>query len=66
MPAVPASPTAAASRLRHRRNARTLTAGQLADFREAVTAAQGIRDVVPGADEHDVLSFDRVRLLTYS
>ena len=44
MPTVPASPTAAASRLRHRRNARSLTAGQLANFRRAITAAQAIKD----------------------
>ena len=44
MPTVPASPTAAASRLRHRRNARTLTAGQLAAFRRSVTAAQALND----------------------
>ena len=44
MPTVPASPAAAATRLRHRRNARTLTAGQLANFRRAITAAQALKD----------------------
>jgi tyrosinase len=44
VPTVPASPAPTAARLRHRRNARTLTAGQLADFRRAITAAQAIKD----------------------
>ena len=44
MPTVPSSPAPAAARLRHRRNARTLTAGQLADYRRAITAAQAISD----------------------
>ncbi len=44
MPTVPSSPTPAAARLRHRRNARTLTAGQLASLREAITAAQALTD----------------------
>ena len=44
MPTVPSSPTPAAARLRHRRNARTLTAGQLASFRRAITKAQALKD----------------------
>jgi tyrosinase len=44
VPTVPASPAPVAARLRHRRNARTLTAGQLADFRLAITRAQAITD----------------------
>jgi Common central domain of tyrosinase len=44
MPTVPASPSAAPARLRHRRNARSLTAGQLAGFRRAITAAQALKD----------------------
>jgi tyrosinase len=40
------SPTASAApqALRHRRSVRRLTAGQLADFRAAISAAQGIND----------------------
>src|SRR3954451_8723706 len=44
MPTVPASPAPTAARLRHRRNARSLTAGQLAGFRRAITAAQALKD----------------------
>lgn len=44
MPTVPSNPAPAAARLRHRRNARTLTPGQLADYRAAITAAQGLSD----------------------
>lgn len=44
MPTVPSSPAPAPARLRHRRNARTLTAGQLANFRRAITAAQKLKD----------------------
>jgi tyrosinase len=44
VPTVPSSPTAAPARLRHRRNARALTAGQLANFRKAITASQAIKD----------------------
>jgi tyrosinase len=43
-PTVPAAPAAAPARLRHRRSARRLTAGQAADLRSAVAAAQAIRD----------------------
>ena len=44
VPTVPTSPAPAPARLRHRRNARTLTAGQLAAFRQAITAAQTLKD----------------------
>ena len=44
MPTVPSSPAPVAARLRHRRNARTLTAGQLADLRRAIAKAQAVKD----------------------
>ncbi|HXR32035.1 MAG TPA: tyrosinase family protein [Solirubrobacterales bacterium] len=44
MSATSPSPTAAPRALRHRRSARRLTAGQKADLRAAVAAAQGIGD----------------------
>jgi len=44
VPTVPTNAATTVARLRHRRNARTLTAGQLADVRTAITAAQAIRD----------------------
>jgi tyrosinase len=44
VPTVPTSSALTVARLRHRRNARTLTAGQLAEFRKAITAAQAIKD----------------------
>lgn len=44
MPTVPTSGATTVARLRHRRNARTLTAGQLADFRRAITLSQAIKD----------------------
>jgi tyrosinase len=44
VPTVPTSPAPAAARLRHRRNARTLTAGQLAAYRGAIVAAQALKD----------------------
>lgn len=43
-PAGSPAPTQAPRRLRHRRNARRLTQGQLADLRRAITEAQGIKD----------------------
>jgi tyrosinase len=43
-PAATPAPASAPVRLRHRRSARRLTAGQLGDLRQAVTAAQGIDD----------------------
>lgn len=43
-PALTPAPASAPRRLRHRRSARRLTAGQQADLREAVEAAQGISD----------------------
>ena len=43
-PTVPAAPAAAPARLRHRRSARRLTAGQAADLRRAISAAQAISD----------------------
>lgn len=43
-PAAMPSPAAAPVALRHRRSVRRLTAGQLADLRQAVTAAQAIND----------------------
>jgi tyrosinase len=43
-PALPATPTQPATALRHRRDARRLTAGQLTDFRRAVSQAQKISD----------------------
>jgi tyrosinase len=43
-PALTPAPASAPRRLRHRRSARRLTAGQLADFRRAIEAAQAIDD----------------------
>jgi tyrosinase len=43
-PVATPSPTLAPHALRHRRSARRLTAGQLADLRQAITAAQAIKD----------------------
>src|SRR3954447_19280318 len=43
-PASTPAPTSAPRALRHRRSARRLTAGQLADLRQAFEAAQGISD----------------------
>src|SRR4051812_22858154 len=43
-PASTPAPTSAPRALRHRRSARRLTAGQLADLRQAFEAAQGIND----------------------
>jgi tyrosinase len=43
-PAVTPAPAQAPQALRHRRSVRRLTSGQLADFRKAITAAQGIGD----------------------
>jgi tyrosinase len=43
-PAATASATSAPRRLRHRRSARRLTSGQLADIRQAFAAAQEIND----------------------
>jgi tyrosinase len=43
-PAASPSPTAAPQQLRHRRSARRLSAGQLADFRAAISAGQAIGD----------------------
>jgi tyrosinase len=43
-PALTPAPAAAPVRLRHRRSVRRLTAGQLADFRRAIEAAQAIGD----------------------
>ena len=43
-PALTPAPASAPRRLRHRRSARRLTAGQLADLRQAIDAAQGIGD----------------------
>lgn len=44
MAVAPSATAARPARVRHRRNVRTLTAGQLADFRRAVAAAQKIDD----------------------
>jgi len=43
-PAISPTPTQAPQALRHRRSARRLTPGQLADFRAAITASQAISD----------------------
>lgn len=43
-PAVTPAPSAAPQALRHRRSARRLSPGQLKDFREAISSAQGIDD----------------------
>ena len=43
-PAISPRPARGAAALRHRRSARRLTAGQLADFRAAITPAQAIKD----------------------
>jgi tyrosinase len=43
-PAVTPAPTEAPRALRHRRSARRLSAGQLADFRQSISAAQAIGD----------------------
>ena len=44
MPAAAPSPTMAPRALRHRRDVRRLSRGQLADLRQAITAAQGLND----------------------